>query len=302
MAAWSDSDLEMASDMEQNGPIGRNRSASRRMVKLEPVFDSDQDMAAIASPCTSDSGRRERRTSPGGADISSESLRRSRPMSAPAFLLQGPLPSIPKRNSSTKEKYGPNAKGLPLYNPQSVAGSAQNGGNMFSVMLMTVGVIVGLFGTFAMLMACGILVPPHAAGAPGYGGPQHNAMPSGTPAENVRVIHLSLAGSDRKVRYGVSPHTRWDDFLHGIQERLQLPQPPKRLETSDGVAIHSEVDLQHRDNLVVYEAEPEQSAAIEAWTTADVVSFFGDLNLSQCALATAAGSCSACLLAMPCAI
>ena len=105
--------------------------------------------------------------------------------------------------------------------------------------------------------------------------------PAAMPSAEVRVIVISLAGSDRKTRFVVPPELSWDKFLQGAQERLRLAQPPARVETSDGFLIHSAADLAHRDSLVMYESEPEQSAAVEAWTVSDTVSFFVELNLNQ---------------------
>ena len=111
--------------------------------------------------------------------------------------------------------------------------------------------------------------------------PDHEQLPAGTPAKDVRVMHISLAGTDRKIRYGVARETNWQAFLHNIQERLDLEHLPARVETNEGMLIRSEADLQHRDSLVIYEAEPEQSAAVEAWALADVVAFFEELELGQ---------------------
>jgi len=69
--------------------------------------------------------------------------------------------------------------------------------------------------------------------------------------ERARVIHLSLAGSERKARFVLSSDVHWENFLAGVQERLSLGSI-SRIETSAGEAIMSVEDLMHDDNLIIY--------------------------------------------------
>ena len=151
--------------------------------------------------------------------------------------------------------------------------------------LLFAGIVVsGLVGSCGLLAAFGVLpvisLSMHDSAVESH----FEALAAGTPAHNVRVIHLSLAGSERKVRFGLAREMSWQSFMQGVQMRFELHEPPARIETSEGLPLHSSAELQHRDNLVVYEApskaEAEQLAAIEAWTPEDVVSFFLEINLS----------------------
>ena len=83
--------------------------------------------------------------------------------------------------------------------------------------------------------------------------PVQQAELAGSPlVTGSRVLHLTLAGSERKARFGVSPSLTWAEFLQGVQERLHLDRAPDKIETSAGWVIRSVSDLMHRDNVVVY--------------------------------------------------
>ena len=83
--------------------------------------------------------------------------------------------------------------------------------------------------------------------------PVQQAELAGSPlVTGSRVLHLTLAGSERKARFGVSPSLTWAEFLQGVQERLHLDRAPDKIETSAGWVIRSVSDLIHRDNVVVY--------------------------------------------------
>ena len=70
--------------------------------------------------------------------------------------------------------------------------------------------------------------------------------------ERARVIHLTLAGPlARKARFVLSRDVGWEDFLVGVQERLQLGGI-NRIETSAGEAIMSVEDLMHDDHLIIF--------------------------------------------------
>lgn len=71
------------------------------------------------------------------------------------------------------------------------------------------------------------------------------------PLERARVIHLTLAGNERKARFVLARDVNWEDFLGGVQERLQLGGI-NRIETSAGEAIMSVEDLMHDDHLIIY--------------------------------------------------
>ena len=70
-----------------------------------------------------------------------------------------------------------------------------------------------------------------------------------------RVIHLTMAQNDRKARYILAPDVDWDQFVGGVQERLQLGAI-SRIETSAGERIMSVEDLMHDDHLVIHSDFP----------------------------------------------
>ena len=70
-----------------------------------------------------------------------------------------------------------------------------------------------------------------------------------------RVLHLTLAGTDRKARFGLASDISWDGFLWGVRDRLHIASVA-RVETGTGLAIRSLEDLMHRDQIVVYSNEP----------------------------------------------
>jgi hypothetical protein len=69
--------------------------------------------------------------------------------------------------------------------------------------------------------------------------------------ERARVIHLTLAGNGRKARFVLSRAVGWEDFVVGVQERLQLGGI-NRIETSAGEVIMSVEDLMHDDHLIIF--------------------------------------------------
>lgn len=291
---WSDSDLELASDMEQGTPrrafiplqtySGNNNArrscSSRNSQSPAEPWHSPRTPAALASRSESRSGSE----SAGSSRASSRSTPTMKSGYGSSGSTSGRESKRPKGGSSQRREARSSddddvRKGSRRKQPWTTCTYA----------LLSVGVVVGLIATVAVVVVAlgGTQLPSHGTGPtphsmlhpgrPGVAGAP--VMAGGTPADSVRVIHISLANSDRKVRYGVADHLSWDAFLKGVQERLQLAHTPTRIETSEGMLIRSEVDLQHRDNLVVFEAEPEQSAAIEAWSVEDVVKFFQELKL-----------------------
>ena len=70
-----------------------------------------------------------------------------------------------------------------------------------------------------------------------------------------RVLHLSLAGTERKARFGLASDIDWEGFLWGVQDRLHVASVA-RVETGTGLAIRSLEDLMHRDQIVVFSDEP----------------------------------------------
>lgn len=80
-----------------------------------------------------------------------------------------------------------------------------------------------------------------------------------------RVIHLTLAGTERKARIVLpedSGAVGWDDFLVRVQTRLRL-NSMSRIETAAGETIVSVEDLMNGDNLVIYADDEEEEDADE---------------------------------------
>lgn len=113
-------------------------------------------------------------------------------------------------------------------------------------------VIIGFLGTYGVLFAALRMISP--APTP--------AKPSAPQPLPVRVLHLNLAGSQRRARYGVSMDMAWTTFLEGCKDRLLLSSVTS-VETSDGHVIRSVEDLIHRDQLVVRGAD-NAAAAVHA--------------------------------------
>ena len=82
--------------------------------------------------------------------------------------------------------------------------------------LMGVLAVVGPLGTLVSLW-----VLPQASLMDGL--PVTAARRSPASGERVpRVIHLTMAQNERKARYILAPDVEWDQFVGGVQERLQL--------------------------------------------------------------------------------
>ena len=109
--------------------------------------------------------------------------------------------------------------------------------------LMGVLAVIGPLGTFVSLW-----VLPESGSS---GMNVHLRRTSATTLERARVIHLTLAGNERKARFVLARDVGWEDFLSGVQERLQLGGI-NRIETSAGEAIMSVEDLMHDDHLIIY--------------------------------------------------
>lgn len=86
--------------------------------------------------------------------------------------------------------------------------------------------ILGPLGTFVSLW----VLPEN--GSSGMNVQLHRSSPGVT--ERARVIHLTLAGNERKARFVLSRDVGWEDFLSGVQDRLQLAGI-NRVETSAGM-------------------------------------------------------------------
>ena len=70
---------------------------------------------------------------------------------------------------------------------------------------------------------------------------RHSAMRGGASGNSatgprVRMVHLSLAGSDRRARFVLDENTVWEAFLAGCRERLQVAHIHK-VTDSNGEAI-----------------------------------------------------------------
>ena len=70
------------------------------------------------------------------------------------------------------------------------------------------GLVLGVFATVAIIYGLVEILTPHKTGIPKPPAP--------------RVIHLALAGSERKARFGILSNMTWDDFLEGCKDRFHL--------------------------------------------------------------------------------
>ena len=67
----------------------------------------------------------------------------------------------------------------------------------------------------------------------------------------VRMVHLSLAGTDRRARFVLDENTPWDAFISGCRERLKVERI-LRVTDSSGEAILAVEDLVHEDHIVIH--------------------------------------------------
>ena len=97
----------------------------------------------------------------------------------------------------------------------------------------------------------------------------HHHSPSPSAAgggARVRMVHLSLADSDRRARFVLDENTVWDVFLSGCRERLQVKNI-RRVTDSSGEAILAVEDLVHDDHLVIYATPTDPSDAAGGGST-----------------------------------
>jgi hypothetical protein len=80
------------------------------------------------------------------------------------------------------------------------------------------------------------------------------ASPSGSGGARVRILHLSLADSDRRARFVLEENTGWEIFLAGCRERLQVENIRRVADSSGGLILAVE-DVVHDDHLVIYATE-----------------------------------------------
>ena len=80
------------------------------------------------------------------------------------------------------------------------------------------------------------------------------ASPSGSGGARVRILHLSLADSDRRARFVLEENTGWEIFLAGCRERLQVENIRRVADSSGGLILAIE-DVVHDDHLVIYATE-----------------------------------------------
>ena len=113
--------------------------------------------------------------------------------------------------------------------------------------LMGVLAILGPLGTFVSLW-----VLPEGSQS-GMNVHLRRSVPGLT--ERARVIHLTLAGLERKARFVLARDVAWEEFQTGVEERLRLGSI-NRIETSAGEAIMSVEDLMHDDHLIIYSDNP----------------------------------------------
>ena len=110
----------------------------------------------------------------------------------------------------------------------------------------------------ALLFFCGpvgtvisfLLLPKEAEPSDALG-TRHAPMGAGGGPTRVRMVHLSLADSDRRARFVLDENTVWDTFLSGCRERLQVHNI-RRVTDSSGETILAVEDLVHDDHLVIY--------------------------------------------------
>ena len=73
----------------------------------------------------------------------------------------------------------------------------------------------------------------------------------------VRMVHLSLAGTDRRARFVLDENTPWDAFVSGCRERLKVERI-LRVTDSSGEAILAVEDLVHEDHIVIHATRTAQ--------------------------------------------
>ena len=71
------------------------------------------------------------------------------------------------------------------------------------------------------------------------------------------MINLSVSGACApprpcKARFGLSKGMKWERFVQGVRDRLQLGSVRLRIESSAGLPIVSVEDLEHRDSVRVH--------------------------------------------------
>lgn len=177
-----------------------------------------------------------------GSDIEVRSLTRcgSEAEMRPGRRQAPPLPLASPRSEKVKKLRRPE-KTTPRY---SCALGARE--------LMAVLAVIGPLGTLISLWVLPSASPRFEEGAAGAAHLLRQVTGAASAAAyGGRVIHLSLAGTDRKARFVLPENARWDDFTFGVQERLRLAGM-SRIETSAGEAIMSVEDLMHDDSLVIY--------------------------------------------------
>ena len=73
------------------------------------------------------------------------------------------------------------------------------------------------------------------------------------------MVHLSLAGTERRARFVLDDRTAWDAFIAGCKERLQV-EHITRVTDSGGEAIFAVEDLVHDDHIVIHADDANQRA------------------------------------------
>mmetsp|Transcript_28401 Transcript_28401/g.62191 ORF Transcript_28401/g.62191 Transcript_28401/m.62191 type:complete len:181 (+) Transcript_28401:932-1474(+) len=82
----------------------------------------------------------------------------------------------------------------------------------------------------------------------------HSMHSASSERAKARVVHLVLPGkSHKKTRFVVPDDVTWEEFMLGIQERLQLPVVSEMMiHTTLGEEIMSIDDLVDGDNLIIH--------------------------------------------------
>lgn len=109
--------------------------------------------------------------------------------------------------------------------------SSTGGGVCWQRILLVVLFICGPVGTVISFL----LLPKEAESTDTLLRRAPSGAGTGTVAR-VRMVHLSLADSDRRARFVLDENTFWDSFLAGCRERLQV-RNIRRVTDSSGEAI-----------------------------------------------------------------
>ena len=166
------------------------------------------------------------------------------PRPSPAFR---PAPSESDRDEIEQKK--PSRRERPLRDAELAQRSGDSrgrdkgakaagtgGGSCWQRGLLLVLFVCGPVGTvISFLLLPGESAEPHS---------HHSPMGTGSAGGRVRMVHLSLADTDRRARFVLDDTTGWEVFLTGCRDRLQVKHI-RRVTDSSGEAILAVEDRQH---------------------------------------------------------